>query len=193
MNIEDAVIAVLRKDRAVTAAALQAAGCERKFEGAVQRALTMWITKNGYHNLVALTEYKQCDAVLVEATSIGSSVLTIKSAIEVKFNFATQKKALATRPTSAVCQVQAYAKSLRIGSGGTYPAAMVIYIVADHASPPTAPSGTTVDRGWAYLRSRRPQASSLVLPVPVGIKSSSVRRAHLGHGDWEIGVNVWVC
>lgn len=132
----------LRQQEDVLAAALQAAGCERKMEGWVQRGMESWLASNAKH-LICLTEYRQLDFVFVERSSVGSSYLEVNTMFEAKFNYASQTGELSGRAVKAADQLRRYQTS------HTRADAYLLYVVAD--TLPRVSAAPNEDRGFIYV------------------------------------------
>lgn len=123
-------------------AVLQAAGCERKFEGCFQVGMTNWLEKHAHH-LCCITEYCGLDFAFIRKDSVGTDRLVVDTLFESKFNYTSQNAELINRPAKASQQLDGYLKN-NIGIEG-----YLIYLMADHRA--RLGSSANSDRGWLYI------------------------------------------
>lgn len=147
-------------------AALQCGAIEDKARGRFAEAIQMWLNDERI-NLKVLPEYRppaengesalKVDFALFDPNSVNQACLDIRALIELKSNYATQRRRGSRTPRrlahgefgkripSAVGQAAAY-RSIT-GSDHAY----VLYLVCDPTTR-TIPEGPTRDNGWVHWR-----------------------------------------
>ena len=115
--------------------ALQSGGVERKMSAPIQKALAE------FQEFIVLPEYRQIDYALIDNSS-DCARIKVDTAIECKFNYASQIGEIYSRLPSAIEQVAGYKKDVNSNH------ACVIYVIAAPYSKSVPPHPR--DSGWGY-------------------------------------------